>query len=148
MHITLAMLKPDCFHRRLVGKMISRLEEHFQISAIKTVWLDQSDVDFLYGKYKGKEFYEVLSAFMMSGPCHVLCLESRDAVSRLRDVIGAEREEPGTIRGDYANKEVRRENVMHASDSDSSALLELEHFFSWEERKRLGIVFGDEELVE
>ena len=35
----------------------------------------------------------------------------------------------GTIRGDYGNKEIVNENVIHGSDSRENALIEIERFF-------------------
>ena len=129
MQMTLAMLKPDCVHQCLIATVLARLEQSFQILAIKTTWLEQHDVDFLYGKYKEEPFYKDLSDFMRSDRCHLLCLRGPNAVERLRAVIGADTPTPGTIRGDFANKKVRRENIIHASDTLEAAQQELDYFF-------------------
>ena len=35
----------------------------------------------------------------------------------------------GTIRGDFGNKEIVNQNVIHGSDSQENALIEIERFF-------------------
>lgn len=138
MQMTMAMLKPDCARKVLIGRVFSQLEQNFQILAIKTIWLEQCDVDFLYGKYKDEPFYKDLSDFMQSDRCHLICLQGVNAVERLRAIIGAEAPTPGTIRGDFGNKKIRRENIIHASDSLEAAKKEIDFFFCGTEQESLG----------
>jgi nucleoside-diphosphate kinase len=132
MEDTLVILKPDCVHRKLVSEVLRLLEPSFQIMAIKTVWLDAEDVDFLYGRYSGEDFYEALSNFMQSGPSHVICLRGEAAISRGRGALDS-------IRAVYANPTVFRENVIHGSDTSERAEEEIHYFFGREERYELGI---------
>jgi len=136
---TFAMLKPDCVSLSLTGTVLHRLEEEFQIKAIKTRQLTQGDVDFLYGKYKDRDFYKDLSDFMRTGCCHLVLLRGLNAVDRLRAIIGADEAKPGTIRGDYGNPAVKRENIIHASDSPVAAEAEIEHFFTQDELREYGV---------
>ncbi|PSN91181.1 hypothetical protein B9Q08_03355 [Candidatus Marsarchaeota G2 archaeon ECH_B_SAG-M15] len=63
---------------------------------------------------------------MTSGEVVALVVEGESAVSVVRRLIGptnASEAPPGTIRGDFANSV--QENVVHASDSLSSAEYEI-----------------------
>jgi nucleoside-diphosphate kinase len=67
---------------------------------------------------------------MTSGPSLALALERADAVSKLRDVIGAtdpKEAAPGTVRALYAESKER--NAIHASDSPENAVREVGFFF-------------------
>jgi nucleoside-diphosphate kinase len=60
----------------------------------------------------------------------VLALRGQDAVARVRDLLGPtdSRKAPkGTIRGDFGTDMMT--NVVHASDSDDNARIELARFF-------------------
>ena len=67
---------------------------------------------------------------MTSGHVFVMHLEHENAVRHLRDVIGATdpaEADPGTIRGQLA--ESKQNNLVHASDSDENANIEIHYFF-------------------
>jgi len=67
---------------------------------------------------------------MTSGPCIPLALERADAVTRLREVIGATdpaEAASGTIRKLYAQS--KEKNAIHASDSPENAAREVAFFF-------------------
>ncbi len=68
---------------------------------------------------------------MTSGAVIPLALEAENAVSRLREVIGATdpaEAAEGTIRKLYAESKGR--NAIHASDSEENAAREISFFFS------------------
>jgi nucleoside-diphosphate kinase len=71
---------------------------------------------------------------MMATPVVVMCVEGKDAVAVVRQMVGAtngRKALPGTIRGDYSMS--GQENIVHASDSVENAQIELARFFKKEE---------------
>jgi nucleoside-diphosphate kinase len=128
---TLAILKPDCVRKKLIGKVVSRIEEAgFQIRAMKMVSLTPKTAGEFYAVHRGKPFYEGLVEFMSSGPCVPMALEREDAISAFRALIGAtdpKQAAPGTIRYDFADS--NQQNIVHGSDSDETAKLEIGFFF-------------------
>ena len=84
--------------------------------------------------HKGRPFYDGLVAFMSSGPCVPIVLEKADAVASFRATIGATDPAdaaPGTVRKLYAAS--KGENIVHGSDSDENAAIEIGFFFSNQE---------------
>jgi nucleoside-diphosphate kinase len=71
---------------------------------------------------------------MTSGPVFVQVLEGENAVQKNRDLMGSTNPQEaaaGTIRADFANS--IDANAVHGSDSITSAMREIEYFFSPEE---------------
>ena len=71
---------------------------------------------------------------MQVSPVVVMALKGVDAVNVVRKITGVTNgrdAQPGTIRGDYSISV--QENIVHASDSDETAQIELERFFSKDE---------------
>jgi len=128
MERTLAIIKPDAYKRKLVGKVITRIEEAgFTISQLKRImWTEDAAAQF-YGVHKGKEFFARNLQFIMSGPCVMMILWKDNAVEDLRKLIGpTDCSEPGTIRGDLGkDDDVMHENIIHASDSVDNAEWEI-----------------------
>jgi len=129
---TLAIVKPDAVASGKAGKILAHLEEAgFLVRGLKLVRLTSAQARAFYGVHRERPFFEPLVAFMTSGPCIPMVLESEGAVPRLREVIGstdpAEAAE-GTVRKLYAENKER--NAIHASDSDENAAQEIAFFFS------------------
>ena len=135
MERTLIFLKPDATHRRLVGDIISRFENRgFSIVGLKMMRLSEQFVREHYSAHEGKEFYEPLVRYTMSGPVVAMVVEGKNAVSVVRTMMGqtfGSDSPPGTIRGDYALS--NRFNLIHGSDNPESAREEMERFFTPEE---------------
>jgi nucleoside-diphosphate kinase len=135
MERTFVMLKPGILPRRITGELISRFERKgLRIIAIKMLRMDRGMVESHYADHKGKDFYDELVEYTLSGPVIAVILEGEDAVSLVRRLVGPTdvREcPPGTIRGDYAAR--TRLNIVHASDSPESAVRETALFFTHEE---------------
>ena len=135
MERTLAILKPDCVRKNLVGELISRIEKAgFKILAFKKVRLNGVTAGGFYAVHKGKPFYEDLVKFMSSGPCVPMVLEKMNAVSDFRTLIGATdpaEASPGTIRKMFADN--KGENMVHGSDSVENGKIEIAYFFSEKE---------------
>ena len=132
---TLVFLKPDAVQRRLAGEIISRFERKgFQILGLKMMKLSEQFVRAHYAAHKGKDFYEPLVRYTMSGPVVAMVVEGKTAVRVVRDMMGktfGSDSPPGTIRGDYALS--NRYNLIHGSDSTESAAEEIARFFRPEE---------------
>jgi nucleoside-diphosphate kinase len=128
---TLAILKPDCVEKDLVGEVIRRIQNAgFTLRALKMVRLTKREAEGFYAVHRGRPFFEELTDFMSSGPCVPMVLEKEDAVADFRVLIGATdpaEAEPGTIRRDLAESKGR--NVVHGSDSVENGRLECGYFF-------------------
>jgi nucleoside-diphosphate kinase len=132
---TLAILKPDCTRKNLIGKVISRIQEAgFRIRGMKMVKLTEDSAKGFYEVHKERPFFNDLIVYMTSGPCVPIVLEKENAVDEFRKLIGATdpaKAEEGTIRKLYADN--IQENIVHGSDSNENALIEISHFFSRKE---------------
>ncbi|QDS93660.1 Nucleoside diphosphate kinase [Roseimaritima multifibrata] len=131
MERTLILLKPDCFERRLVGEIISRFENKgLNIVAMKLIQVTPELSKQHYAEHAEKPFYPSLEEFITSAPVVALALEGLEAISVVRDMLGATnglKAAPGTIRGDFSSS--RQMNLVHASDSLESAARELKLYF-------------------
>src|SRR6266403_2014131 len=129
--LTLAIIKPDAVAARHTGKIIAHLEaEGFQIRDAQMVRLTGSRAEAFYEVHRERPFSRSLVTFMTSGPALALALERDDAVTRLREVIGATdpaEAKPGTVRKLYAESKER--NAIHASDAPETAAREVVFFF-------------------
>jgi nucleoside-diphosphate kinase len=136
MNQTLAIIKPDAVGSGNTGKIIAQLENSgFSIKAIKLTVLNREQAGTFYSVHEGKTFYEGLIDFMTSGPVIPMVLEADAAVEKLREVIGATdpaEAAEGTVRNLYAESKGR--NAIHASDSNENAQVEIDFFFSQNER--------------
>jgi len=119
MEKTLLILKPDAFKRNLVGEIIKRIEmKGFKIVNMKFEFLSREKAEKFYEVHKGKNFFDDLINFMISGPILSIEVEGENAIYLMRKVIGAtkpEEREMGSIRGDLAIG--LTEDLFHASDS-------------------------------
>ena len=81
-----------------------------------------------------KPFFAGLKKFMMQTPVVGLALEGLDAVGEVRKIVGSTnplQADAGTIRADLSMNV--SSNLIHASDTFESAVVELKRFFSDEE---------------
>ncbi|MGA7305756.1 MAG: nucleoside-diphosphate kinase, partial [Rhodothermales bacterium] len=87
---TLAILKPDCVRKQLVGEVIRRIQEAgFSILALKMVKLSKEEAEGFYSVHRGRPFFGSLTEFMSSGPCVPIVLEKENAIADYRTLIGA-----------------------------------------------------------
>ena len=137
--LTLAIIKPDAVKRGLAGKIVAHLEAAgFGVRAARLVKLSNAQAEAFYEVHRERPFYRSLVTFMTSGPGLALALERDDAVTRLREVIGATdpaEAKPGTVRKLYAESKER--NAIHASDSPETAAREVAFFFPESELRDL-----------
>ncbi|PKL88592.1 MAG: nucleoside-diphosphate kinase [Ignavibacteriae bacterium HGW-Ignavibacteriae-2] len=132
---TLAILKPDCVRKNLIGEVVKIISEAgFKIKAMKMTRLTKDSAGGFYEIHKERPFFVDLVAYMTSGPCVPIALEKENAVAEFRKLIGAtdpSKAEEGTIRKLFA--ESIEQNIVHGSDSDENAAIEISHFFSRKE---------------
>ena len=144
---TFAMLKPDAVKRRLAGKILSRFEERgIKIIAAKTLMISEELAKTHYGEHSEKPFFNDLVSYITSGPVFAMVLESDDVIAQVRKMVGAtnpKEADVGTIRGDYAIDLGR--NVIHASDSEESAVREIALFF--DESEFCDYELPDEDII-
>jgi nucleoside-diphosphate kinase len=135
MQQTLIIFKPDCLAGRHMGNVLDRFErEGFTITGCKMLRLTPEVLRGHYAHVADRPFYPQLEKFMASRPVIAMALRGENVVQRVRDLLGPtdSRQAPkGTIRGDFgADATV---NVVHASDTDANARIELARFFQPEE---------------
>ena len=128
---TLVLIKPDGVRRGLIGEVISRIERKgLIITALQLRTLDEQTAREHYAEHTDKPFFGELVSFITSGPLVAMAVEGPDAVTAMRALMGATNPieaGPGSIRGDYAT--IIGENIVHGSDSPTSAERELKLFF-------------------
>jgi nucleoside-diphosphate kinase len=131
MERTYIMLKPDAIQRRLVGRIIDRIEaKGYQITDLKVLNLSKEILREHYAHVADKPFYPDMESYMMSGSVWAMIVEGENVVQGMRILIGATKFEDakaGTIRGDYAIS--TSYNVIHGSDSPENAEIEIKRFF-------------------
>lgn len=132
---TLLIIKPNSVMNNVIGEIYNRFEKsRFKIIAIKMLRLNKCNAKSFYIDHKKKYFFNNLINFISSGPIVVSVLKCYNAINRARELIGCANPSlslTGTIRFDYANNIT--ENSVHASDSQISAIREINFFFSQEE---------------
>jgi nucleoside-diphosphate kinase len=128
---TLAIIKPDAVKKKIIGKIIQRIEdEGFQILRLKLLRLTKEDAKGFYIVHKDKPFYESLTSFMSSGEICVMVLEREHAIAHWRQVMGAtdpSMAKPGTLRRSFGFSVER--NAVHGSDGPDTAAWEIGYFF-------------------
>lgn len=129
------MCKPGVLNRRLVGQVITRLENKgLKLVGLKLMNISPELAAAHYAEHKGKSFYDELVSYITSGPVVAMCWQGDDCVTLVRKVTGATKPseaQPGTIRGDFCSH--TNHNIIHASDSEESAEREINLFFKPEE---------------
>ena len=128
---TLILVKPDAFERGLTGEVLARFERKgLKIVALKKMDVSRKIAEEHYAEHSERPFFGSLVEFITGGPLMALVVEGPRAVEAFRAMAGATdpvKAAPGTIRGDFA-LEVQN-NIVHGSDSDTSAAREIGLFF-------------------
>ena len=129
---TFSIIKPDAVAAGQAGAILALLEKSgFKILGLKMLHLTQKQAEGFYEVHKERPFYGGLVKFMTEGPVIVMALEREDAVTKLREVMGATNPAnaaEGTVRKLFA-KSIER-NCIHGSDALETAAQELGYFFS------------------
>ena len=132
---TLSIIKPDATKRNITGKINKIIEDNnLKIIAQKKIKLNEDTAKKFYSVHRDKSFFQDLIIYMISAPVVVQVLESEDAVSKYREVMGATNPSEaaeGTIRKEVALS--IQENSVHGSDSLENAKIEIDFFFTNDE---------------
>ncbi len=132
MEKTLSIVKPDGVKKNVIGDVISRFEKKgLKISALRMLKLSKEEAEQFYIVHKERPFYGSLTAFMSEGPIVVIVVSGENAISKVREIMGATNPKdaaPGTIRADLADD--IEHNIVHGSDSVQSTTYEIPFFFS------------------
>jgi nucleoside-diphosphate kinase len=131
MERTFAIIKPDAVERRLVGKILSRIEDAgFTVRGMRMQHLTKTEAEGFYAVHRERPFFGGLTDFMSSGPVVVMALEAPDAIRKWRNLMGATdpaKAEGGTLRNEFGSSIER--NATHGSDAPETAAFELGYFF-------------------
>lgn len=132
---TLIIIKPDAVNRSLVGTILQKFEQKgLKICGLKMVQLKDAILDEHYSHHLEKPFFGKLKNFMMQSPSILVVLEGMNAINVVRQLAGethGAKALPGTIRGDFSLS--TQANVVHASEDEAAAELEIKRFFKPEE---------------
>lgn len=135
MERSLILLKPDCVQRRLMGRVLTRLEDKgLNFVAMKMMRVSPELAKKHYAEHVHRAFYPNLEKFITGGPIVAAIVEGPEVIRVVRDMLGATSglvAEPGTIRGDFSAS--RQMNLVHASDGPDAAVREIELYFSADE---------------
>jgi len=128
---TFVIIKPDAVTRNLTEEIVNRIKRAgLRVVSMRRINMDRASAERLYSVHRGKEFFERLVEYVLSGPVVVILVEGERAISRMRELIGATdpaNAAKGTIRGDFGLS--LTQNTIHASDSAESAEHEMQIFF-------------------
>lgn len=131
MEKTFILIKPDGVKRRLVGEIISKLEKKGLYFVQSKVCVPTREIlSKHYEAHAEKSFFKDLVEFMMSGQVVCMIWEGKNAVKRVRDLMGAtdcDKAAIGTIRSEYAMSIDK--NIIHGSDSAEAADKEIKIWF-------------------
>ena len=131
MERTLILLKPDAVQRRLMGRLITRFEDKgLNFVAMKLMQVTPELAKQHYAEHVEKPWYPTLEAFVTGGPVVAAVLEGLEAITVVREMLGATsglQAQPGTIRGDYSSS--RQMNLVHGSDGPEAADREIALYF-------------------
>ena len=129
---TFTIMKPDSVRKNNSGKILARLEsEGFRILGLRKTSLSRTQAEGFYAVHRERPFFASLVEYMTSGPVFVAALERENAVSTLRQVMGATdptKADAGTIRKEFG--ESIEQNAIHGSDSDENAKIEIAFLFA------------------
>lgn len=129
------MLKPDAVQRGLVGEIISHFEKKgMKLAGMKLIQVDRTLAEAHYAEHRGKGFFEPTVTYIMSSPVVAMVWQGKNVVVLSRELMGATNPanaNPGSIRGKYG-MDISR-NIIHGSDSDTSAEREISLYFKPEE---------------
>ena len=131
---TYIMIKPDGVRKGLTEEIVRRIHSKgFKIELFDVRKLTGEILDEHYAHVADKPFYPEMKAFMLSDYVVPMIVSGENAILGMRDLMGPTKsiEAPaGTIRGDFGNKEIVNQNVIHGSDSQENALIEIKRFFN------------------
>ena len=128
---TLSIIKPDAVERNLIEEIKNEFKKNnFTILKEKKIKLEKQEAEKFYKVHQTKPFYNDLCSYLSSGPIVVMVLESKNAVLKNRELMGATdptKAEEGTLRKKFGLSIDK--NSVHGSDSLENAKIEIDFFF-------------------
>ncbi|MCS1350981.1 nucleoside-diphosphate kinase [Mechercharimyces sp. CAU 1602] len=135
MEKTFLMVKPDAVQRGLIGEIVARFEKKgFKLVGAKLMTIPEELAKEHYGEHKERPFFGELVNFITSAPVFAMVWEGDDVIATARQMMGKTNPKeaaPGTIRGDFGISVGM--NIIHGSDSATSAEREISLFFDEKE---------------
>jgi nucleoside-diphosphate kinase len=135
MERTLVLFKPDCVQRRLVGRLLTLIEDKgLNVIAMKLMRVTPELARKHYAEHVKKDWYQKLEAFITASPLVAAVVEGPEAIRVIREMVGATnglKAASGTIRGRYSSS--HQMNLIHASDGPEAAKREIAIFFQPDE---------------
>ncbi len=126
------MIKPEAVRAGVWPAILEIvLRNRFEVRRMEMRTLSLETARHFYAEHEGKPFFDDLTTYITSGTVIALWLQGEDAVTRLRQLVGATNPTdalPGSVR--YMFGTSLQENAVHASDSPASAERELGILFS------------------
>ena len=132
---TLVLVKPEAFRRGLTGEVIRRIEaKGYELEALAVVTADEAKLREHYAEHVHKHFFSDLVEYMSSGPMTAIVVRGERCIEGMRVMAGSPDPTPapaGTLRGDFGRDwgSNNIENVVHCSDSPTSAEREIKIWF-------------------
>ena len=132
---SLVLIKPDGVRRGLTGEILHRIEQKgFVLKGLKIKKASARILEEHYEEHVDRHYFPALRDYMMEGPLVAVVVEGDRVIEALRIMAGATNPtlaNPGTIRGDLGRDWGRDavENVVHSSDSPTSAIREIAMWF-------------------
>lgn len=135
MQTTLVLLKPDTVQRGLIGQIVTRFENKgLKIVGMKMMQLSEEIINEHYDFLLDKPFFPKIKSYMTASPVVALAVSGTNVVKTIRLLTWATNPAealPWSIRWDFAL--TIDANIIHASDSEETAQIELKRFFQeWE----------------
>ena len=131
---TYIMIKPDGVKKGLTEEIVRRIHSKgFVVELFDVRKLTGEVLDEHYAHVVDKPFYPYMREFMLSDYVVAMIVSGENAIQGMRDLMGPTKSAvapEGTIRGDFGNKEITCENIIHGSDSRENALIEIKRFFN------------------
>jgi nucleoside-diphosphate kinase len=129
---TYSMIKPEAVAAGQAGAILAILERQgFKLRAAKLLRLSRAQAEGFYYVHQERPFFGALTEYISSGPVLAMILERENAISKLREVMGATdpaKAAGGTLRKKFGTS--LQENAIHGSDSPENAAFESSYIFS------------------
>ena len=136
------MIKPDGVKKDILEHLLDRIVglgfnvENYYVARLTEVMHDEH-----YSHVTHIPQYPQMKAFMLSDYVVFMMVSGFNVVASMKAIIGptdSRNALPGTIRGDYGNKEgIIYRNIVHCSDTVEGAQVEIERFFGTEAFNKL-----------
>ena len=130
---TYVMLKPDGVRKNILNEVIRRFNNaDLEVLHTKRFTLTKEQLREHYAHVVERDFYPDMEKNMLSGSVIAMIVRGNDAVNKVRTLMGPTNSKdalPGTIRGDFGNKEICNQNAIHGSDSVENAKIEIARFY-------------------